>query len=120
MKKMDFKKIIEWLGFVLKCPICGNRYNINQTKVLDTEHDEGLGEAKLLIHSDCNKCKSSIMFNVEIKGPEVFSVGMVTDLTSSDSNKFKNRDPIAVDEIIGIHKELKVMKGDFISLFTEK
>lgn len=119
-KNFDFKKIVEWLGFVLKCPICGHKYNLDKTKVIDSEQDEAYNEAWILIHSDCSKCKSSVMFNVEIKGPEVFSVGMVTDLTGSDSSKFKKLSPIKANEVIGIHQELKQFKGDFITSFTKK
>jgi hypothetical protein len=119
-KKFDFKKIIEWLGFILKCPICGTKYNLEKTKVIESEQNEIFNEAHILIHSDCSKCKSSVMFNVEIRGPEVFSVGMVTDLTGNDSAKFKKLGPIAADEIIGIHNALKEFKGDFINGFSNK
>ena len=105
MKNFDFKKIVEWLGFVLKCPICGHKYNLDKTKVIDSEQDEAYNEAWILIHSDCTKCKSSVMFNVEIRGPEVFSVGMVTDLTGTDSAKFGKLAPIKANEIIGIHQD---------------
>lgn len=119
MKQFDIKKIIEWLGFVLKCPICNHKYNLEKTKILESEQNEVFNEARILIHSDCQKCKSSVMFNVEIRGPEVFSVGMVTDLTGQDSGKFQKQGPIHVDEVIGIHKALKVFNGDFISTFTK-
>lgn len=119
MKNFDFKKIVEWLGFILKCPICNFKYNLDKTRIVESEQNENLGEARILIHSDCSKCKSSVMFNVDIRGPEVFSVGMVTDLTGQDSNKFQKLQPIGVNEIIGIHKELKEFKGDFISSFTK-
>ncbi len=117
-KSFDFKKIIEWLGFVLKCPICGHKYKLEQTKVLESEQNEIYNEARILIHSDCVKCKSSVMFNVEIRGPEVFSVGMVTDLTGKDSSKFNKLGPISSNEIIGLHQELKNFKGDFVAAFT--
>jgi len=119
-KKFDLKKVIEWLGFILKCPVCASKYDLNQTKVIETEHNEPMGEARLLIHSDCKKCKSSVMFNIEINGPEVFSVGMITDLTSTDSKKFQTQKPISLNEVIGIHKELKKFKGEFVSTFTQK
>src|SRR5438105_4216153 len=107
MKNFDFKKVIEWLGFILRCPICGHKYNLDKTRVIDSEQDEAVGDAWVLIHSDCNKCKSSVMFNVEIRGPEVFSVGMVTDLTGNDTQKFNRLGPIKTDEIISIHQALK-------------
>lgn len=118
MKSFDLKKIAEWLGFILKCPICGHKYNLEKTRILESEQNEIQSEAWMLIHSDCSKCKSSVMFNVEIRGPEVFSVGMVTDLTSQDSSKFKNLGPIRSNEVIGIHQAIRDFKGDFITSFT--
>jgi hypothetical protein len=120
MKNFDLKKIVEWLGFILKCQVCGHKYNLEKTKVLESEQNEAINEARILIHSDCAKCKSSIIFNVEIRGPEVYSVGMVTDLTGKDSDKFKKLEPIGTNEIIGIHQALKTFKGDFITSFTQK
>jgi hypothetical protein len=120
MKNFDYKKVMEWLGYVLRCPICGYKYNLENTKVIDSEQNDVFGEAKILIHSDCAKCKSSVMFNVEIRGPEVFSVGMITDLTGQDSSKFRNKNPITPDEIINIHKGLKRFKGDFVKAFARR
>ena len=119
MQHFDIKKVIEWLGFILRCPICGHKYNLEKSRVVDSEQDEVWGEAWVLIHSDCVKCKSSVMFNVEIRGPEVFSVGMVTDLTGLDSQKFNNLGPISANDILAIHEELKVFEGDFASSFKK-
>lgn len=118
-KNFDYKKVIEWLGLVLKCPICSQKYKMENTQIIDSEQDEAVGEARILIHSDCSRCKSSVMFNIEINGPEIFSVGMVTDLTSKDSEKFKNKLPINVNEVISIHKEIRGFKGDFVGTFTK-
>jgi hypothetical protein len=120
MKKYDFKKVMEWLGLILKCPICGFKYNLGNTHLVESEQDETFGEAHIVLHSDCTKCKSSVMFNVEIRGPEVFSVGMVTDLTSTDSNKFKNKKPLTPNDVIGIHKEIRSFKGNLIEVLTKK
>jgi hypothetical protein len=119
-QKFDIKKVIEWLGFVLRCPICQFKYNLNNTKVIESEQNDALGEAYLLIHSDCSKCKSSVMFNIEITGPEIFSVGMVTDLTSQDSHKFKDHGVISTNDILALHQGLKTFNGDFIKSFTVK
>ena len=119
-KRFDFKKVMQWLGYILKCPICGFKYNLSNTQVIDSQQDETYNEAKILIHSDCQKCKSSVMFNVEIRGPEVFSVGMVTDLTGTDSSKFQNRAPLTINDVILIHKEIRSFHGDFVELLTKR
>ena len=119
-KNFDIKKMMEWLGYVLKCPICGHKYNLSNTEIIDSEQDETFGEARILMHSDCAKCKSSVMFNVEIRGPEVFSVGMVTDLTGADSSKFKKKRPISADDVLSIHQEIRGFQGNLIELLAKK
>lgn len=114
MKRIDFKKVISWLGYILRCPVCGFKYNLENTQVLESQQEEASGAARLLIHSDCVKCKSSVMFNIDIDGPEIFSIGMITDLTRPDSRKFADLDPITTDDVINIHKGLKAFNGDFV------
>lgn len=118
-KKYDIKKVIEWLGFILRCPICGVKYSLDNTKVLDSEESDAFAEARILVHSDCNKCKSSVMFNIEVRGPEVFSVGMVTDLTHQDSETFRDLPPISADDVLGIHKAIRKFNGDFVKMFSK-
>lgn len=116
----DIKKVLQWLGYILKCPICGHKYNLSNTQIIESEQDEAFGEAHMLIHSDCAKCKSSVMFNVEIRGPEVFSVGMVTDLTRKDSDKFKDKQPITANDVLTIHQEIRNFKGNLVELLAKK
>jgi hypothetical protein len=119
-KNLDIQKVMEMLNTMLRCPICGNKYKKDGTRVIESEQDKVYGEAYILIHSDCQKCKSSIVFSVDIKGPDVFSVGMITDLTQSDTLKFKSYGPIASGEIIKIHQGLKRFNGDFVAALTQK
>ena len=108
------------LSGMLRCPICGHKYGKAGTRVIESDQDLVYNEAYILIHSDCGKCKSSIVFNVEIRGPEVFSVGMVTDLTQSDTVKFRSFSPIASGDVLNIHKHLKKFNGDFVTALTDK
>ena len=114
MKSIDFKKVMGWLGFILRCPICGYKYNLANTKIIESQQDEALGEARLLIHSDCGKCKSSVMFNIDITGPEVWSAAMVTDLTGNDTHRFIKGLPINSDDVINIHRSIRAFNGDFV------
>ena len=120
MKGIDFKKVMGWLGYILRCPICNTKYEFKHIKVLESEHDELEGEARLLIHSDCRRCKSSVMFNIDINGPEIYSVGMITDLTSKDSSKFSKFKPINVDDCIAVHQSLKTFDGDIVKALAFK
>lgn len=113
-KKFDFKKIINWLGFILRCPVCNVKYNLTNIKVLESEQDVQSAEARLLIHSDCHRCKSSVMFNIDISGPDVITVAAMTDLTSKDSAKFSSFEPLNIEDVIQIHQSLKKFDGDLV------
>ena len=89
MKHIDLSKMLNWLGFVLNCPICNHKYNFQNIKVLESSQDDNSAQTQLLIHSNCQKCKSSVMFNIDITGTEVYAVAAVTDLTSADTTKFQ-------------------------------
>ncbi len=120
MKKFDLRKVLSWLGFVLHCPVCNVKYDLSNIKVLDSDQEEGTSEARLLIHSDCQKCKSSVMFNIDINGPEVFTIIAKTDLTSRDTTKFLDFPAIDIDDCIKVHQSLQRFNGDFIKAFNGK
>lgn len=113
MKQFDIKKIFEWLSYILKCPVCGHRYDPENAKIIESKDDKFLAGGNLLLHTDCEKCKSSVVFSIAIDGPEIYSIGMVTDLTSQDTNKFRNASPISPDEVLNVHSFLSGFDGDF-------
>ena len=112
MAKFDFNKISQWLAYILRCPVCGQKYSADQTKIVDSGAEAANGKS-ILVHTDCDRCKSSVVFSIAIDGPEIFSIGMVTDLTRQDTSKFKNTDPITSDEFLATHEFLRRFNGDF-------
>jgi hypothetical protein len=53
------------------------------------------------------------MFSIAIDGPEIFTIATVTDLTSEDTLKFKDRDAITSDEVLATHEFLQNFDGNF-------
>ncbi len=123
MKKIDFQKVIAWLSFALRCPVCGYQYNLERTKIIDSKESEANQEsqrqASLVVHSDCSKCNSSVVFSISINGPDVFSVGMVTDLTSEDSADFAHMDALAADDVLNMHYFLEQFDGNFVKVLQK-
>ncbi len=113
MGKFDIKKILAWLGFMLHCPVCNTKYNFSNIKILDSYQEEGFSETHLLIHSDCHKCKSSVMFNIDISGQDIFTVIAKTDLNKHDSSKFSELPALELDDCIRIHETIQGFDGDF-------
>ncbi|HYF05436.1 MAG TPA: hypothetical protein VEA59_04655 [Patescibacteria group bacterium] len=120
MKKLDIQKVFSFFGLILRCPICNEHYQLSGMEVLESEEDEFMAESKVLLHSTCKACKATVIFNIDISGPDVFSVGMITDLTAADSIKFKDLDPISVDDCIALHESLKGNKYNFVRSFSGK
>jgi hypothetical protein len=120
MRKYDIKKVLGWLGFMLQCPVCNTKYQVSNIKVLDSQQEEDYAEAHLLIHSDCHKCKSSVMFNIDISGPDIFTVIAKTDLTKKDSSHFGNLPALETDDCIRIHEGIQTFDGDFIKALKTK
>lgn len=117
MRKNDFQRIIEMLSFVLRCPVCNYKYNLERTKIIDTK-EEDQNQATLLVHSDCSQCKSSVVFSIVISGPEIFSIGMITDLTSNDTSKFSSKKPLSADEVLDMHNFVRQFDGDLVKFLS--
>lgn len=112
--KINYQKIIQMLAVVLHCPVCGYKYNAEQTSIVDLTSDGEKGDrSKMLVHADCERCKSSVVFSIALNGPEIFSVGMVTDLTFSDVKKFRRSESVTANDAEALHDFLESFDGDF-------
>lgn len=106
MRRLTHQKILELLSLVLRCPVCGNKYSTEQTSVIEET-------IPMMVHTDCELCKSSMVFSVALDGPEILSVGMITDLTASDAKKFRDTSHITPDDVIDFHNFIRDFDGDF-------
>ena len=118
MKKIDFQKVIEWLSFLLRCPVCGYKYNLERTKIIDLKQDE-FSEASLLVHSDCGRCKSSVVFSINFGGPDVLSSVMASDLTTEDTQKFISAEPISAKDVLNLHDFFGKFDGDLLKVLKK-
>ncbi|MFH1226130.1 MAG: hypothetical protein V1684_02525 [bacterium] len=100
----------EGLKLINYCPVCQNRYEQLEAKILEEREDA------CLIHLKCRRCSSSVVALVIANVLGVTSVGLITDLASEEVLKFKNLTPIGADEVIGIHQFLSADKESFKQL----
>ncbi len=54
------------------------------------------------------------MFNIDISGVEVCTVIAITDLTSDDTAKFRQYEPLTTDDCIAVHQGLRQFDGDLL------
>jgi len=113
MAKLSYQKWMELLSVILHCPVCNNKYNAEQTSIIEGKETEKYDNTSVLVHTDCERCKSSVVFSISLDGPEIFSVGMVTDLNSKDATRLKDSNYITLDEVIEFHDFLGNFDGNF-------
>lgn len=91
----------EGLKLISKCPVCSEQYQPFQASIVE-EKDEAQ-----LVHIQCRKCASAIVALIVNGQMGLTSVGLITDLSSSDVERFKDAQPITEEELFEAFKEMK-------------
>ncbi len=106
-----FNLFEESLKTISYCPVCNNRYNPIEAKVLVEKNDAHL------IYIKCRRCQSAILAIILANNLGISSVGLITDLESDEVLKFKAVKQINFDDAIEMHQTLtkdKVLIDQFI------
>lgn len=106
------EKIIKKFMTSIKCSACGQRYEVDNVKVLG--HQEDLW----FLSASCSACQIQCLVAAvikESKRPEI-----ITDLTEAEWAKFKKMDKLTTDEVLDMHSFLKGFDGNFSQLFSQR
>ena len=106
MDGSQFFELIKNIYTALKCPSCGEVYEIEEIQFV------GQFDGLFLIQMTCSKCKLPVSVNFYAKDR---SKEIVSDLTISDLKNIP-KDPISTNEVIEFHSGLKSFKGDLKNL----
>jgi len=98
----QFFELIKNIYTALKCPACGEVYEINEIQFV------GQFDGLFLIQMTCSKCKLPVSVNFYAKDK---SKEIVSDLTITDLKSI-SQDPISTNEVIEFHSALKKFNGD--------
>ncbi len=96
----------------IKCSVCGQRYGVDNVKVLG--HQEDLWFLSVF----CSACQTQCLVAAVVKEGRVPKV--TTDLTEAELDRFKKMDKLTADEVLDMHSFLKGFDGDFFQLFSQK
>ncbi len=106
------EKLIKRFMTSIKCSVCGQRYEVDNVKVLD--HQEDLW----FLNVFCSACQTQCLVAAVVKEGKAPKV--TTDLTEAEWDKFKKMDKLTADEVLDMHSFLKGFDGDFSQLFSQK
>lgn len=80
--------------FVSRCPLCNAGYRMEDAYTLESTEDASM------IFIECKRCKSSIVAIVAMSGMGIVSLGMVTDMTREDIERFRAAPVLGSNELL--------------------
>ena len=104
--------LIKQLMTSLKCGVCGQNYGLDGITVLG--HEQDLWFLKVV----CPACHAQCLVAVvakEDKPPEV-----ITELTPTEIDRFKDSGRVTTDDLLDMHNFLKGFDGDLSHLLSQK
>lgn len=106
----QFFELIKNIYTALKCPSCGEVYEIEEIQFL------GQFDGLFLMQMTCSKCKLPVSVNFyareKAKGP-------ISDLSIKDLKRI-SQEPISTNEVIEFHSGLKRFDGDLAKAIKSK
>ncbi len=96
----------------IKCSVCGQRYEVDNVKVLG--HQEDLW----FLNVFCSACQTQCLVAAAVKEGRIPKV--INDLTEAELERFKKMDNLTADELLDMHSFLEDFDGDFLQLFSQK
>ncbi len=106
------EKLIKRFMTSIKCSVCGQRYEVDNVKVLG--HQEDLWFLSVF----CLACQTQCLVAAVVEEGRMPKV--TTDFTEAELDKFKKMDKLTADEVLDMHSFLKSFNGDFSQLFSQK
>ncbi len=116
LPEKELARVITWLSEKMRCPLCGFRYNLERIKLLPNNTGP---ISNVLLHTNCGDCNSALLFALDVRGGEVFLVGVVTDLTHQDAFKFERAAPLTADDVLAWHDFWQACPGDIAAALSE-
>ncbi len=96
----------------IKCGACGQCYAVDNIAILS--HQEDLW----LLRASCSACHTQCLVAAVVKENKVREV--ITDLTRTELDKFRNRGKVTADDVLDMYTFLKGFDGDFPRLFSQQ
>ncbi len=106
------ESLIKKLVASVKCNVCGQRYEADNIDVIG--HEEDLW----FLRVSCPACNTQYLVAAIIREDKVTEV--ITDLTETELDRFRNMDRPTPDDVLDMHNFLKDFDGAFSQLFSQK
>jgi hypothetical protein len=90
----------EGLKMISHCPVCHYGNNAVEANVLEES------DSAHLVYIKCQRCKSAVLALFSSSNMGMSSMGVITDLESTEVSKFKDLPRVSDDDVLSIGKAL--------------
>jgi hypothetical protein len=98
--------------FLCRCPFCSAEYDLDGAKVIGEEEDS------TMVYVTCSDCESSIIAIVAMSGLGIVSLGLVTDMTETDTKRFVDSTSLNSNELLGLYELLEKNAPEAVAALT--
>lgn len=98
---------------MVRCSVCESDLDPEKTVILEEK------EQRTTAHITCPKCNSATMVFLSNNQAGILSIGVATDLDSSEAKRAFGRQPISADEIIDLHSMIADKRNELLK-FIER
>lgn len=91
------------VSLLMKCSICGHKYNKQNIKIVQNKRDA------MLVHVNCDFCRSASLavINKGVQNNDSFvALGILTDLNYEEACSLLRKEPISCDEVLDLYNQL--------------
>ena len=90
-----------YLRVMRECPVCNTAYRAEQVAVLEADgHNH-------LVHLTCGACQNALLAMVVVSPLGMSSIGVMTDLTAADADRFRLEPPVSEEDVLSFHQVLQ-------------
>lgn len=80
--------------FVSRCPLCNAGCRMEDAYTIESTEEASM------VYTECPRCRSSILAVVAMSGVGIVSLGMVTDMTREDVERFRVAPSMSSNELL--------------------
>ncbi|MFA5211620.1 MAG: hypothetical protein WC414_03965 [Patescibacteria group bacterium] len=108
------KSLKSHFGVIKKCPICDQDFEEKNSHFL-----QGKAE-KNVIHNTCSRCGHSLIFIIENTKIGVALLGLLSDLSLKDAEKFIIKNNFSENELLDSYQIINFKQKEFIKEIIKK
>lgn len=105
------RALVRQIAAHVKCAVCGHHFALSDIQVLGNRNQVWA------MRVNCRECRTQALLLAVVNGKSARPV--YTDLAPDEWNRFKDRPPVSVDDVILMHQHMQAYDGDLSEILED-